>query len=52
MPERDRLSAAGAAAGRGGAGAQYSERLIRDAFDGLPSPTGALGDVNGILTMI
>jgi hypothetical protein len=28
------------------------ERLIRDAFDGLPCPTGAPGDVNGIITMI
>lgn len=28
------------------------QRLIRDAFDGLPAPTGAPGDVNGIITMI
>ena len=52
-PERDRLSAAGAAAGEGGAArTKGPERLIRDAFDGLLSPKGALGDVNGIITMI
>lgn len=40
-PERDRLSAAGAVAGEGGAARTKGlERLIRDAFDGLPAPTG------------
>ena len=52
-PERDRLSAARAAAREGGAArTKGPERLIRDAFDGLRAPTEAPGDVNGIITMI
>lgn len=51
-PERDRLSAAGEAACEGARRAQRARSASLETRLMGPAPTGAPGDVNGIITMI